>query len=108
VLGPFPELVGGVTQIQQTIQYAVRQIGKYIADIDEEGADLTDGTYQLFGLVRACAPGATRTHTGRILSLKCYEAPDGYQGIGRQWTARSLRYRHVWRQFMPKPMPKVY
>ncbi|RKI01535.1 Shedu immune nuclease family protein [Corallococcus sp. AB038B] len=42
---PSPELVGGVTQVQQTIHLAAKQIGSYLSDTDEDGAETQDGTF---------------------------------------------------------------
>ncbi|WP_395856355.1 Shedu immune nuclease family protein [Cystobacter fuscus] len=42
---PSTELVGGVTQVQQTVHKAARQIGAYLADTDEDGAETREGTF---------------------------------------------------------------
>ncbi|RKG67917.1 DUF4263 domain-containing protein [Corallococcus exercitus] len=42
---PSPELVGGVTQVQQTVHLAAKQIGSYLPDNDEDGAETQDGTF---------------------------------------------------------------
>jgi len=42
---PSLELAGGVTQVQQTVLSATREIGTYLADKDSDGADLSEGTY---------------------------------------------------------------
>ena len=41
---PSSELVGGVTQVQQTVFMAARQIGDRLADTDEEGAETGETT----------------------------------------------------------------
>lgn len=42
---PSTELVGGVTQIQQTVDRAVDTIRKRLPDVDEEGAETGDATW---------------------------------------------------------------
>jgi hypothetical protein len=42
---PSSELVGGVTQIQQTVDRAVRSIGNRLADLDDEGAESGEATW---------------------------------------------------------------
>jgi hypothetical protein len=42
---PSPELVGGVTQVQQTVHRATREIGGRLADTDEAGAETGEYTY---------------------------------------------------------------
>jgi hypothetical protein len=42
---PSTELAGGVVQIQQTVHEATREIGEFLADQDEDGADLPEGTH---------------------------------------------------------------
>ena len=39
------ELVGGVIQVQQTVELAVGQLGKRLADVDESGADTGEATW---------------------------------------------------------------
>lgn len=39
------DLVGGVTQVQQTVDLAVRQIGQRLADVDGEGAETGEATW---------------------------------------------------------------
>jgi Domain of unknown function (DUF4263) len=41
---PSTDLAGGVTQVQQTVFIATRQIGDRLADIDEEGAETGEAT----------------------------------------------------------------
>ncbi len=42
---PSHELSGGITQIQQTVHRSVESVGRYLADVDDDGADLPTGTY---------------------------------------------------------------
>jgi hypothetical protein len=42
---PSSELSGGVTQIQQTVRLAVRQIGERLPETDESGAETGEHTY---------------------------------------------------------------
>lgn len=42
---PSSEVVGGVTQIQQTVDRAVRSIGTRLADLDDEGAETGEATW---------------------------------------------------------------
>ncbi len=42
---PSSDLVGGVTQIQQTVDRAVRSIGNRLADLDDEGAETGEATW---------------------------------------------------------------
>jgi hypothetical protein len=42
---PSSELVGGVTQVQQTVDRAVRSIGNRLADLDDEGAETGEATW---------------------------------------------------------------
>lgn len=42
---PSAELVGGVTQVQQTVDRAVRQIDQRLADTDEEGVETGEATW---------------------------------------------------------------
>jgi hypothetical protein len=42
---PSPELSGGVTQVQQTVQLASRQIGQRASETDESGAETGEYTY---------------------------------------------------------------
>jgi len=45
VWAPSAELAGGVTQVQRTIQFAARQIGEFLAETDESGAETGEHTY---------------------------------------------------------------
>ena len=42
---PSREVVGGVTQVQQTVDIALREIGQRLADLDDEGAETGEATW---------------------------------------------------------------
>ena len=42
---PSREVVGGVTQVQQTVDIALREIGQRLADLDDAGAETGEATW---------------------------------------------------------------
>jgi hypothetical protein len=78
VLGASTELAGGVTQAQETVFVAARQIGDRLADTDEEGAETGETTslvrprsYLILGHLDQLR-GASGVHRSKRQSFELY------------------------------------